>query len=414
MRAKYKRGLTIIGFLLILTVGLGIAYLLYDKVMSNETEVVVIDELSINYMDGYKIKKVGEYSFSITNNSNKDVHYEIIAKDFSNYVADIKYDLISADAKYNVTNAKMNIDDYILASSVLISPKSTQNFTIKIKDDKEIGFNLEVRKIEDSDEYFYMTILKHNEIKKNTLTKVIEDAATTNEGLIEDVDDLGLTYYFRGNVPNNYVKLGDSLWRIIRINGDNSVKLILNDVVDDLVKYNENSEEYESFEGVTVNEYLKSYYDINLKEFDAYIVNAKYCNESNKTEVNGEMIYNGYTRLITDKIPTFNCLGNVYSSKIGLLTADEIAYAGANFAVENKDYYLHLSDNENIWWTSTLAKAKNNDFYPFSVLADGKLDSASSGLLYKGIRPTINLMRKTKMLGEGTIDNPYILDSNLG
>lgn len=414
MRAKYKRGLTIIGFLLILTVGLGIAYLLYDKVMSNETEVVVIDELSINYMDGYKIKKVGEYSFSITNNSNKDVHYEIIAKDFSNYVADIKYDLISADAKYNVTNAKMNIDDYILASSVLISPKSTQNFTIKIKDDKGIGFNLEVRKIEDSDEYFYMTILKHNEIKKNTLTKVIEDAATTNEGLIEDVDDLGLTYYFRGNVPNNYVKLGDSLWRIVRINGDNSVKLILNDVVDDLVKYNENSEEYESFEGVTVNEYLKSYYDINLKEFDAYIVNAKYCNESNKTEINGEMIYNGYSRLITDKIPTFNCLGNVYSSKIGLLTADEIAYAGANFAVENKDYYLHLSDNENIWWTSTLAKAKNNDFYPFSVLADGKLDSASSGLLYKGFRPTINLMRKTKMLGEGTIDNPYILDSNLG
>lgn len=414
MRAKYKRGLTIIGFLLILTVGLGIAYLLYDKVMSNETEVVVIDELSINYMDGYKIKKVGEYSFSITNNSSKDVHYEIIAKDFSNYVADIKYDLISADAKYNVTNAKMNIDDYILASSVLISPKSTQNFTIKIKDDKGIGFNLEVRKIEDSDEYFYMTILKHNEIKKNTLTKVIEDAATTNEGLIEDVDDLGLTYYFRGNVPNNYVKLGDSLWRIVRINGDNSVKLILNDVVDDLVKYNENSEEYESFEGVTVNEYLKSYYDINLKEFDAYIVNAKYCNESNKTEVNGEMIYNGYTRLITDKIPTFNCLGNVYSSKIGLLTADEIAYAGANFTVENKDYYLHLSDNENIWWTSTLAKAKNNDFYPFSVLADGKLDSASSGLFYKGFRPTINLMRKTKMLGEGTIDNPYILDSNLG
>lgn len=412
MRAKYKRGLTIIGFLLVLTMGLGIAYLLYDKVMSDETEVVVVDELSINYMDGFKIKKVGEYSFSITNNSDKDVHYEILAKDFSNYVADIKYDLISADAKYNVTNAKMNIDDYILASSILIEAKSTQNFTIRVKDNKEIGFNLEVRKIEDSDEYFYMTILKHNEIKKSTLTRVLDEVATTNEGLIEDVDDLGLTYYFRGNVPNNYVKLGDSLWRIVRINGDNSVKLILNDVVDDLAKYNEKSEEYESFEDTTINEYLKSYYDINLKEFDSYIVNAKYCNESNKIEANGEIIYNGFTRLITDKIPTFNCLGNVYSSKIGLLTADEMVYAGANFLGENRDYYLYLNDNENIWWTSTLAKAKSNDFYPFSVLADGKLDSSSSGLLYKGFRPTINLMRKTKMVGEGTIDNPYVLDSN--
>lgn len=412
MRAKYKRILIGIGFLLFLAICLAIAYLLYDKVKNDFTDVVVVDELSINYMNGVKIKKEGEYSFSITNNGDKDVYYEIIAKDFENYIADVKYDLISVEAKYNITNAKLNIDDYILASSILVEPKSTQNFTIKVKDDRGIGFKLEVRKLEDTDEYFFTTILKHNEVKKNTITRVLDEVAITNEGLIEDVDDLGLTYYFRGDVPNNYVKLNDTLWRIVRINGDNSVKLVLNSVVDDLAQYNEKNENYENAEDTTVNDYLKSYYDINLKEFDNLIANAKYCNDTNKLEIGNEKVYNGFTRLMTDKIPTFNCLGHVYNSKIGLMSADEIVYAGANFNQENNNYYLYLEGNENIWWTSTLAKANNDTFYPFSVTVDGKLENASSGLLYKGFRPTINLIRKTKVTGEGTLDNPYIVNSN--
>jgi len=53
--------------------------------------------------------------------------------------------------------------------------------------------------------------------------------ATTNEGLIMSKDDSGTTYYFRGNVDNNYVSFAGKIFRIIRINGDGTVRLILNE-----------------------------------------------------------------------------------------------------------------------------------------------------------------------------------------
>lgn len=56
--------------------------------------------------------------------------------------------------------------------------------------------------------------------------------ATTNEGIYAATDDLGTSYYFRGAVDNNWVKFGKDnsdnaiYWRIIRINGDNSIRMI--------------------------------------------------------------------------------------------------------------------------------------------------------------------------------------------
>ena len=41
-------------------------------------------------------------------------------------------------------------------------------------------------------------------------------------------DDYGTSYY-RGSVENNYVSFDGMTWRIIRINGDGSVMVILND-----------------------------------------------------------------------------------------------------------------------------------------------------------------------------------------
>lgn len=56
--------------------------------------------------------------------------------------------------------------------------------------------------------------------------------ATTNEGMYAAEDDLGTSYYFRGAVDNNWVKFGkdssgnDIYWRIIRINGDGSIRMV--------------------------------------------------------------------------------------------------------------------------------------------------------------------------------------------
>ena len=46
-------------------------------------------------------------------------------------------------------------------------------------------------------------------------------------------DDYGTSYYFRGNVLDNYVSFADKIWRIVRINGDGTVRLVLDDVAKD-------------------------------------------------------------------------------------------------------------------------------------------------------------------------------------
>ena len=71
-------------------------------------------------------------------------------------------------------------------------------------------------------------------IKKNyarptaTLTNPITEASASNEAVMSlTPDDYGISYYFRGNVQNNFVSFANMCWRIVRITGDGSIKLAL-------------------------------------------------------------------------------------------------------------------------------------------------------------------------------------------
>ena len=79
--------------------------------------------------------------------------------------------------------------------------------------------------------------LGNAELVVNGGTPDFSKVATTNEGLFKADDDYTATtgmksYYFRGAVDNNWVKFGkdstgkDIYWRIIRINGDGSIRMI--------------------------------------------------------------------------------------------------------------------------------------------------------------------------------------------
>ena len=59
---------------------------------------------------------------------------------------------------------------------------------------------------------------------------IIEGYVTENERTLSIAqDDLGMSYYFRGDVLDNYVNFAGMCWKIVRIEGDGSVKLILED-----------------------------------------------------------------------------------------------------------------------------------------------------------------------------------------
>ena len=74
---------------------------------------------------------------------------------------------------------------------------------------------------------FAETILANNEVK-TPITTPGAAISTASEALLASTeDDYGTSYYFRGAVKNNYVQFANKCWRIVRVGGDGSVKLIL-------------------------------------------------------------------------------------------------------------------------------------------------------------------------------------------
>jgi len=66
--------------------------------------------------------------------------------------------------------------------------------------------------------------------RRNPLTKPAEETNKNDEAsLSATYDDYGLSYYYRGNVKNNFVNFANKCWRIVRIDGNGNVKLILED-----------------------------------------------------------------------------------------------------------------------------------------------------------------------------------------
>ena len=402
MRIVYKRSLTFIAILIVLIGCIGIGYLFYDKVILDETQVVVNDELSINYLDGQNIITNGEYRFSVTNNGNNDVYYRISVNDITGYDENLTYTLTSNDTNIKIEKKALDVDNPVIANNILIPALETKNFILTVNGNTNTSFSLNVEKIEDVEEYFYMTILNNNELKKPT-TVVGEEISSTNEGLIEDKDDDGATYYFRGAVDNNYVSFANLIWRIVRINGDGTVRLVLNETIDTLSTYNT---EETSFKETALYDSLETFYENNLSYYEKNIANSKFCSETSITDNK----YNAYTRIITNEIPTFNCLGTSFISRIGMLTVDEIVYAGALYDEENTNYYLYNSEIENLWWTSSLARKDDSSIYPFLVSPNGSLTESVASTLYRGVRPVINLSRNTKVSGTGTLTDPYTVN----
>ncbi len=404
MRIVYKRSLTFIGLLIVLIACIGVGYLFYDRVISPSTDVAVIDELSVNFLDGASIISNGEYRFSVTNNGSNDVNYRIVIHDISGFDSQVTYALSSSDTSVGSVEKTLEEIDNIVQDNLLIQSGDTQNFTLTVTNNTSTTFKLEVEKIDDVEEHFYMTLLNQNEVVDEA-TSVGSEVASTNEGLIASSDDDGATYYFRGAVTNNYVTFAGLTWRIVRINGDGSVRLILDDITDTLANYNSDMEDFEDTSHTDLFTSLESFYDSNLSNYDSYIANTRFCSEVGKTDTT----YNAYTRIVTNEIPTFNCLGERFTSKIGLLTVDEVVFAGGLYGEENSEYYLYNEEIDNLWWTLSLSKEDDDTFYPFLVNEKGEIVDNVSGSLYRGFRPVISLNRNVLVSGSGTIDDPYMV-----
>lgn len=397
---RFKSVLILLFCMIITCVALGVGYLFFDK-NADDSDIVVDGEITINYLNGKKFNFNGdkEIAFSVTNNDAEAKYYYIQLTDV--YANNVSYELVSSD---NLT-IKNDLKSEIVSQQISINGNETINYTLKFKgnDKEKYSGTIQIGLRENEENTFANVVLTNNKVNEASLTENGE-SALLDEGLLKKEDDLGVSYYFRGNVKNNNVIFANKNWKIVKINGDGSVKLVLNGILEEISKYyNENYD----FTSSVIYEKLNNWYDNNLTDYSDYIAYYKFCNDNVLEEGN----YTSYNRVITNKIPTFVCLGNQINSRIGLLTIDEVSLAGGSTS-ENKEYYLYNENIKTPYYTMSGALNKYDLYYPFAVDENGTITSNINGNLLRGVRPVINIVKTAKVSGDGTIDNPYQIMAN--
>ncbi len=304
---------------------------------------------------------------------------------------------------------------------------------------------------------------------KNKSTPNFNEVAITNEGLFAAQDDYGTSYYYRGAVDNNWVSFAGFYWRIVRINGDGSIRMIYSgstapteaqkvipyemDVTIGAAYYTNKSSyaiyagymyDSVSFHGFSESSYIKNvidnWYNSNLLSFNDYITDSIYCNDrtmyldSNGNEivtndVEANIYFGSYIRIVTNNNPTLECPtkndaftvddeinGNGgLTYPIALLTADEISMAGNVHVKYNKETYLYVPDVDyhsmSPFYRSYTPPNKYNSaerkLYTLSV--NHSDFSSVHAVSINSIRPVISLKSDIEVTGSGTWDDPYVV-----
>ena len=308
--------------------------------------------------------------------------------------------------------------------------------------------------------------------------KTISSNKNTTETLLASTeDDYGTSYYYRGAIKNNYVQFANKCWRIVRIVGDGSIKLVLHNdnkegaadpcsstnnyasaafARDSNLLYNSafntnyNDNAYVGFKYGTAgaSDYasahantnksailkeLETWYKNNLELYEDKLADTIWCND--KSTINGGLgygtnrtPYGTYNRLSYTEQPTLICPndnstgklskftvsdttngnGNL-TYKLGLLTADEIAFAGSIANTSNRSTYLQENASSNNWWS--LSPGSFSDGYACVWRVDsGSLSNGNVNYAGPGVRPSISLISSTNVTGDGTSENPYVVN----
>ena len=297
-----------------------------------------------------------------------------------------------------------------------------------------------------------------------TLTETELETDKSDKGLYQALDDYGTTYYYRGNVKNNNVYFAGYYWQIVRINGDGSIRLIYNGTQKDsegndqsinskLYQFNNvyNDPTYAGYmygnpESTIFDEVhnntnsskikitIENWYKTNIEDkgYSQYINAAVgFCGD--RTISSGDGISNtvattfsAYGRLQQDTAQ-FTCpnverdLYTTYSSSIGnkaltypvgLITSDELIFAGMRNEYTNKLSWIYSSVN---FWTMSpsifnTSYAMARIFYQIST---GRVHIHGWPTSLLSVRPIINLKKDVKISGGiGTSNNPYVVDTN--
>ena len=578
MKDVKKNNVIIVMFIVVLTmvIGIGLSYAFFSaRISGEESESTIVMEagsLSIEYADLSNAITVSKIypkedawvtkEFKVTGKNTTDLvlFYKIkIVLDNNEFEGlGLSYSLESKNTGNNgniipsISKEYIGKDDVNLGQGYFVNTGSTSKehkYTLKIyfKENGEDQNYLQGAKfaahieIESGDKAVTLTPEGWDEAGSGTLLAGIKanyptvmqpltnpgkEASSSSEAVLAGaVDDYGMSYYFRGNVTNNYVQFANKCWRIVRVTGDGSIKLALhNDNINSVTspcassnnsanaafarysgttyttKYNEQTndnayigfmygtagsskyaETHANTNKSTILQNLETWYKNNLASYQTKLADTIWCNDKstklNQTGITANLntttnklnksvdtypglgygtnstLYSGRQRVRTNYFytdtsgkkygtvgtgPTLICPldndggklskltvsdtinGNgALDYKVGLLTVDEVLYAGSidwygyralNYNNSSINSYLKENATSNWYWSfspNIFFGSTASVLYVEGDCSVGINWVASAG----GLRPAVSLTSATTISGgNGTSSNPFVIN----
>ena len=179
---------------------------------------------------------------------------------------------------------------------------------------------------------------------------------------------------------------------------------------------------------------LQTWYNNNLKTYEKVIDDTVWCNDKtnvtdttfnlwNWSNVTGlgygtnTTFYGATQRLISKSgsaggtSPSLKCTGELskINSKVGLITADELAFAGYAYGLKNTTTYLQENATDTYWWSLSPYYFYGSYASVWNVGGDIGLFGNSYVYSTFGVRPLISLKSTTNATGNGTSNSPFII-----
>lgn len=331
---------------------------------------------------------------------------------------------------------------------MIIISKSSGLLTVSTENDKE---NTLYRAVSN---YAKRDIKSRKVFIVNRLDKDTSGIYTTSS-----TDSSKAVYYYRGNV-NNHLIFANFCWRIIRTTETSGVKLIYDGVPSSgkcnntgsatIIGSSAFNSSYNNMKYVgymygssisdtsnttnsTIKGVIDTWYKNNMTSYTSKLEDIVFCNDRSYTITNtdsdGDSTYyfGAGTRLRTNKTPTLKCQNakdkfTVNTSNgngkltypVGLITADEMAYAGgrdSNWDSSNDNSSFYLYNGMNNWtlspgWHFDSSIAPAHSF----ITSDGAYGTGNVNNSM-GVRPVISLKSGTILSsGSGTASSPFVVE----
>ena len=264
----------------------------------------------------------------------------------------------------------------------------------------------------------------------------------------------------------NGISTKDIYWRIIRTNADGSIKLLYVGTSPDtenayigISSFNSESDDpmYVGYKygttgslennrlntnDSTIKTYVDNWYKNNLTAYTKYLSNdAVYCNDRNLASGQAYSTtkgfnYASYERIRTNKQPTYNCTNmsdafsvNNTSAKldypIGLMTADELSYAGGEYRKTLTAPYAWYYTNANgessygssAFWALSPNHWSSSDSNVWFVIGSNGPGLLNDTFVARGfaLRPSVSLSSCNLISrGDGSPENPYVVYTGSG